>query len=356
MTRYPNPDTLPYKSWSYSQGYILYGFEKLWKSTGNQTYFNYLTSYVEQHVDRNGNLREFSGDSMDDMLSGITILAVYEATGLEKYKLAAQHIRKAFNTYPRNADGGFWHAKSLHDEMWIDGIFMGQMFLIRYAKSIGDATYCFDEAARQLSVYSNRAAKPNGLLVHAYHEKKKASWADKTTGLSSEVWAEGLGWYAIVLVETLERMPTSHPQRTQLLTIFNNLYTGLKHAQDSLTGLWYNIVDKGTVVGNWHDTSGSAMFVYTIQKAIELGLVDTITYAPVAQKGYVGITSKAVVTRAGLVDIYDACDGVCVQNSYHDYVNYPKSVNAKECVGGFLLATGIVENSHGDTCQVETQL
>ena len=39
----------------------------------------------------------------------------------------------------------------------------------------------------------------------------------------------------------------------------------------------------------------------------------------------------------------DACDGVCVQHSYADYVNYPKSVNAKEAVGSVLWATTAVE-------------
>jgi unsaturated rhamnogalacturonyl hydrolase len=43
------------------------------------------------------------------------------------------------------------------------------------------------------------------------------------------------------------------------------------------------------------------------------------------------------------VDIYDACDGVCVQTSYDVYINYPKSINAKEAVGGILWATTIVE-------------
>jgi hypothetical protein len=34
---------------------------------------------------------------------------------------------------------------------------------------------------------------------------------------------------------------------------------------------------------------------------------------------------------------------VCVQVSEDVYINYQKSVNAKEAVGGFLWATAIVE-------------
>jgi len=38
-----------------------------------------------------------------------------------------------------------------------------------------------------------------------------------------------------------------------------------------------------------------------------------------------------------------ACDGVGVQAGYADYVNFKRSVNAKEAVGGFLWATAVVE-------------
>ena len=33
----------------------------------------------------------------------------------------------------------------MNGQWWIDGIFMSQMFLTRYGKSIGDTPYCWDE-------------------------------------------------------------------------------------------------------------------------------------------------------------------------------------------------------------------
>jgi unsaturated rhamnogalacturonyl hydrolase len=49
------------------------------------------------------------------------------------------------------------------------------------------------------------------------------------------------------------------------------------------------------------------------------------------------------VGKDGLVDIHGACDGVCVQRSYADYINYPKTLNAKEAVGSVLWAATTVE-------------
>ena len=344
LKRFPDPDMIPFQPWCYVQGYVLCGFEKLWACTGDARYFDYVKRFADQHVAVDGSLRGFKGDSLDDMLAGTVIVAVYAHTGEAKYRRAADTIRRAFDTYPRNADGGFWHGVPLAHEMWIDGVFMGLMFLTRYGAVIGDSEHCFDEAAHQILTLASHCRKgDSGLFLHGYDEARHAAWADPITGLSPEVWSEGLGWYALILVETLALMPADHPKRAQVMDILLKLAAGLRKVQDARTGLWYQVVDKGDRPDNWHDTSGSAMFVYTIQRAIDLGYISRRTYAPVVRKGYAGILSKAVVRDDGLVDVYDACNGLGVQRSYADYVNFPKSVNAQEAVAGFLWATTSVE-------------
>jgi unsaturated rhamnogalacturonyl hydrolase len=85
------------------------------------------------------------------------------------------------------------------------------------------------------------------------------------------------------------------------------------------------------------------MFLYALQRAIDLGLIDPASYQPAVDQGYSGICSKSLLNADGLIDVYDACDGVCVQKSYADYINYPRVVNAKEAVGGVLWAAAVVE-------------
>lgn len=344
LSRFPDPDDIPYRRWCYVQGYVLCGLEKLYQFTADPRYWNYILRFVDQHVTADGDIRDFKGDSLDDIMAGTVIVAAYEKTGQEKYRRAADKIRAAFEDYPRNSDGGFWHARRLRHEMWIDGVFMGQMFLTRYGAVVGDQVYCFDEAVRQIVTLANHCRQGDtGLFLHAYDEARAAAWADPATGLSPEVWSEGLGWYALILVETLNLLPAAHPGRAQVMRILLDLIEGLCRTQDAPTGLWYQVVDKGDRADNWCDTSGSAMFVYAIQRAIDLGYVSAATYGPVVRRGYDGILSKVAINEDGLVDIYDACDGVCVQRSYADYVHYVKKVNAKEAVGGVLWATTIVE-------------
>jgi rhamnogalacturonyl hydrolase YesR len=362
MQRYPDFSKAYFNSWTYVNGYVLYGFEMLYRYTGDKKYFDYAKRYIDQFIDENGSFhavtnakgqtRDISFSNLDNMMTGNTVVMLYEYTKEDRYKKAAEKIRRFLNDYPRNNDGGFWHAKSLTGQMWIDGIFMGQMFLTRYGKSIGDSQYAFDEAAKQITVFAKRAQKDNsGLYLHGVYEsghgQRVCKWADPNTGLSPDVWSEGLGWYSLILVETLTVLPGDHSKRAEVEDIFRRLAAGLKRTQDAASGRWFQVVDKGDRPDNWTDTSGSAMFTYAIQKGIELGLLNKSEYAPVVEKGYQGIIANAKINEEGLVDIYSACDGVGIQADYAHYINYKKAVNAKEAVGGFLWATAIVEKPTG---------
>jgi rhamnogalacturonyl hydrolase YesR len=345
MRRHPDPLTIPFRNWCYVHGYVLAAFEKLFVSTGNPKYFEYVRTYVDGHVTSAGDVPAFTGESLDDMMAGTAILGVFEKTGDKRLRHAAERIRRSFDDYPRNTDGGFWHDRGLPHQMWIDGVFMGQMFLARYGALMGDRPACMDEAVRQICVAADRLAKDgSGLFFHGFDESRKASWADRVTGLSPEVWSEGLGWYALVLVEILGLMESTQAGREKVEVILRNLVTGLIREQDPATGLWFQVVDKGERPDNWHDTSGSAMFVYAIQRAIELGVVNAVPFGPAAQKGYAGIQAKVRVGADGLIDIHDACDGVGVQNSCREYIDYPRVPNAKEAVGSVLWASVIMDN------------
>ena len=358
MARWQDFTKAYFNAWTYVNGYELCGFEKLWRTTCDKKYFDYAKCYIDECVDAEGNFRALvnakgqtnkpSFNNLDNMMTGNTLVWLYEETKDARYKIAAEKIRRALDDYPRNNDGGFWHNKRMVGQMWIDGVFMGEMFLMRYGKSIGDADYCWNEVTKQITVFAKRTQRDDtGLYLHAFYEAGHTNygprWADKTTGLAPEVWSEGLGWYALVVVEALADLPKNHPRRAEVENIFRRLAVGLKKTQDAKTGRWFDVVDKGGRPDNWTDNSGSAMFTYALARGIELGLLDKAEYEPVVQRGYRGIIANAKINEQGLVDIYSACDGVGVQVDYEHYINYKKSVNAKEAVAGFLWATTIVE-------------
>src|SRR5262249_43924608 len=145
-------------------------------------YLSYIKSWVDRFVNSSGKINQ-SFNNLDSMEAGRLLVILYKETGDARYKTAATTIRTRLNTYPRTSDGGFWHAdnSSRAHQLWGDGTFMLNPFLVEYGNEFNDSTYTSAEAVKQLTVYGTHLQQPNGLLKHAYDESKSQSWADKTT-------------------------------------------------------------------------------------------------------------------------------------------------------------------------------
>lgn len=346
IRRFPDPDAIHWvgqdNPFSWQAGYVMFTMEKLWRATGDARYLGYIRRYVDQQVDERGGIRRFDPTALDDFLPGYAILFMYEETHLEKYRRAATTIRDGFRRYPRNADGGFWHGAWARHQMWVDGVFMGQMFLARYGRTVGDPDYAFGEVSRQMKLVLGHCARADGLLLHGWDESRAASWADKRTGLASEVWSEGLGWFAVLIADVFDYLPSDHPDRAFLMRALRDLCRGLREAQDPKTGMWCQVVDRPGAPGNWNESSGTGMFLYLIKKSIDRGYIDRDTYAPVAERAYAGLVTKARKGSDGGVDVCD-CSSIGIQDDYQAYVACPKEVSPFSGVASFILGTSIVE-------------
>ena len=148
LLRYPDPGQFPYRSWCYPQGLMLWGMIHRWEQTSDKALRDYVLRYTSGHVLPDGTIPRFTGDSMDDMMAGSVLVWAFEQTGEPRYRLACEKIRQQFETYPRTAEGAFWHARSLPGQFWVDGVFMGQMFLLEYARVLGDEERCWQETVR----------------------------------------------------------------------------------------------------------------------------------------------------------------------------------------------------------------
>ncbi|MEU1442189.1 MULTISPECIES: glycoside hydrolase family 105 protein [Streptomyces] len=333
MARY-TPSTIG--GWSYPVGLYLYGQYLTYQRTHDARYLTYIKSYVDRFVSSDGSIGQ-SFNSLDSMQAGRLLTILHHETGQDRYRKAALKIRNRLNTYPRTSDGGFWHAdtSSRAHQLWSDGVYMVNPFLVEYGKEFGDATYANDEAAKQLYVYGNHLQVASGLLKHAYDESKTASWADPATGLAPEHWCRAVGWYAMAIVNVLDAIPVNHPRRPQLVGIFRRLAVGLEKYQDPATGRWFQVIDKGARGDNWTETSCSSMFTYALSRGAQQGYLDP-HYASVAQRGYQGVLARMSVGSDGRTNLTDISIGTNV-GDYAYYIARDRATNDFHGLGAFLI-------------------
>ncbi|MFJ1531625.1 glycoside hydrolase family 88 protein [Streptomyces mirabilis] len=333
MARY-TPSTIG--GWSYPVGLYLYGQYLTYQRTHDARYLTYIKSYVDRFVSSGGSIGQ-SFNSLDSMQAGRLLTILHHETGQDRYRKAALKIRNRLNTYPRTSDGGFWHAdtSSRAHQLWSDGVYMVNPFLVEYGKEFGDATYANDEAAKQLYVYGNHLQVASGLLKHAYDESKTASWADPATGLAPEHWCRAVGWYAMAIVNVLDAIPVNHPRRPQLVGIFRRLAAGLEKYQDPATGRWFQVIDKGARGDNWTETSCSSMFTYALSRGAQQGYLDP-HYASVAQRGYQGVLARMSVGSDGRTNLTDISIGTNV-GDYAYYIARDRATNDFHGLGAFLI-------------------
>jgi len=345
MKRFPTAKD--FGVWNYPRGLYLYGQYLVYKRTQDPRFLKYIKDYVDYHVDANGVITntnaqgvvsEVRFDSLDNMNPGNLLLALYQETKDNRYKIAADKIRARFNTYPRTKDGGFWHAtnKTREWQLWGDGVFMSMPFLIRYGSIFGDSKYANDEATKQMIIYSTHLNDPKtGLMFHAYDESRQATWSDKETGHSPEIWCRAMGWFGMTLVEILELLPKDHPNRPKLIAQLQQLVKAWSNFQDKKTGRWYQVVDKGQDPSNWLETSSTSMYTFTIARAVDRGYVDK-SYLKVANAGYAGALSKIAMGDDGLPNLSDICEGTNVADLPYYYAR-KRLTNDLHGLGAFLI-------------------
>lgn len=337
--------------WAYDQGVILEGIDGIWKRTANNEYFKYMQKSMDFFVTKDGNINRYkqADYNIDNVKNGRSLLTLYKVTGQSKYFKAATLLWDQLQQQPRTKEGGFWHKKVYPNQMWLDGLYMGEPFYAEYAALIGN-TKAFDDIANQFIWMEKNARDPKtGLLYHGWDESKTEQWANKATGKSPNFWGRAMGWYGMALVDVLDYFPQDHPKRQTLLAILSRYAVAVQKTQDPKSGLWYDILDQPQGKGNYHEASASSMFVYTLAKAVRNGYLPS-SYFAVADKGYKGIQKEFVepagagkINLKGTVSVSGLGGKPYRDGSYAYYLSEKVITNDPKGVGAFLLAANEME-------------
>lgn len=329
--------------WNYIDGCMMTALLNFAEITGDKKYSDFVCDFIDYYVGDDGSILGYSKDkyNLDDINEGRVLFDLYDMTGKEKYLKAIERLHAQIVEQPRTNTGNFWHKQIYPDQIWLDGIYMAQVFYVRYQlKNGGDIS---DTLSQIKNVRKYMFSEEKGLCYHGMDCSKSAFWADKQTGLSKNFWLRAIGWFTVALADIIAY--TDGSDREEFISVFRDVIKGISQYADPETGMYYQVVDCGGREGNYLETSGSSMIAYAMLKGARLGVIDE-SYAALGRKTFDGICKKYLtVSENGELHLGGIClvaglgpeDNKRRDGSYEYYISEPVVENDAKGVAPFLL-------------------
>lgn len=334
--------------WNYCQGLELQSMLQVQQKTGNEKYYDYAYAFADLMVEPDGQIKTYKLKeyNIDRVNSGKMLFPIYTQSKEERFKKAIDLLRSQMETHPRTNDGSFWHKKIYPHQVWLDGIYMACPFLAQYAVTFNEPAL-FDDVALQIEdVHKYTLDKETGLYYHGWDESRQQRWANPETGLSPHFWSRSIGWYMMAMVDVLDFMPEDHPKRGEIIEILQNLSTSLEKFRDPKTGMWYQVTDEMNREGNYLESSGSIMFIYSWIKGAQKGYLDK-SFLKKGTKAYDQFVKQFVkVNPDNTISVTDVCsvaglggDKIYRDGSFEYYIGEPLRDNDAKAVAPFIMTS-----------------
>lgn len=339
-----DPESSAPARWRYTTGLLTFALDRLGEYLDEPAYSRFAAETIGSYVDEDGGIATYDRTeyNVDKINSGKMVLRLFEETGEERYRLAAENLLQQLEEHPRTSEGAFWHKKIYPHQIWLDGVYMAIPFLAK-AGVLFDHPEWLHESVNEFLIVEKHLRDPEtGLYFHGWDESREQDWADPETGLSDEMWGRGLGWYSMALVDTLDILDPESSDAAELRRLLEDLAEALVAAQDEETGVWYQVLNKPDATGNFPEASGSAMFTYTLARGVNQGYLPE-EYADAAKRAYAGLIETFMIVEAdGSLSLTGICQvaglGYGRDGSYAYYMGTPIVKNDAKGVGPTVLA------------------
>lgn len=320
---------------SYEWGVTYAGMLLATKATGEKYFADYTNkriqliadiaeNYQEKNIKDKDMLKTLHPEALDfaGALCAAFIKAKQDGLKANADPLINNYIDFISNKQFRLQDGTLARNRPQDNTLWLDDMFMSVPALAQMGKYTGNVKY-FDDAVKQVNQFSGRMFnKEKGIYMHG--------WVQSMVDHPEFHWARANGWAVMTLVELLEVLPKDHPGYAGVLTQLQAHIKGLAKYQDG-TGFWHQLLDRND---SYLETSATAIYTYSIARAINRGYVDKMTYAPMTLLAWNAVASK--VNEKGQVE--GTCVGTGMGFDPAFYYHRPINVFAAHGYGPVLLA------------------
>ena len=335
--------------WNYIDGCMILALLEIYKATGEKRYYEFADAFIDHRVNEDGTINGYNPQeyNIDNVNAGKTLFALYEINGKEKYRKAIDLIYSQVKNQPRTVEGNFWHKKIYPNQVWLDGMYMGQPFYMEYETKFNNKKNYADIFKQFANVVERMRDRETGLYYHGYDASHQAFWCDKETGLSKNFWLRALGWYSMALLDTLDKCEATLECQKEYIYLektFVQLMDDMLKFQDE-SGMWYQLPALGGKEPNYLETSGSAIMSYSLLKGVRLGFLPE-SYRQHGVKAFEGICNKYLKETENGLNLGGIClvaglgpeDNRRRDGSFEYYMSEPVVENDAKGVGPLLLA------------------
>lgn len=333
--------------WNYIDGCMITACLSLYKTTGDEKFLKFSKKFLDYFVKNGGVIETYSVEeyNLDNINQGKNLFTLYDLTGKQRYRDAIETIRSQLETQPRTREGNFWHKKIYPWQVWLDGTYMAQPFYMEYETRYNGMKGCLDSYRQFMNVKKYMKDPVTGLYYHGYDESRQMYWANPETGCSPNFWLRAMGWFLVAMVDVLERMDEQlYFEYRAIMSMFKDAAEAMLAFQDTETGMFWQVIDKPGIPGNYLESSGTALFAYAVLKGVRLGYLPK-RFAAYGEKAFYGTCDKYLgVSADGKLQL----SGICLvaglggathrDGSLEYYFSEPVVENDAKGVGPLLLA------------------
>ena len=331
--------------WNYIDGCMMIALLNMHKITGQARYYDFAENFLDYYVFEDGSIRGFNeGEyNLDNICEGRVLFDVYAKSGKEKYRKAIDTLYGQILRQPRTHEGNFWHKAIYPNQVWLDGLYMAQVFYVRYTTDLeGGKNYA--DIRRQFRTVREKMFDPaTGLYRHGYDASKTAFWAGED-GCSKNPWLRSLGWFSAALIDVTAEVKDDPEFVAEMTGIARELAQNLLPYIDADSGMLWQVPNQVGREGNYPETSGSAMVAYFYLKGARLGILDK-SYAPVGAKIFQSICDRYLTETDGKLNLGGIClvAGLGPENNrrrdgtYEYYISEPIVENDAKGLAPFLM-------------------
>ena len=165
--------------WNYIDGCMMIALLTLFRITGERSYYEFAERFLDHYVFEDGSLRGFKEEdyNLDNICEGRVLFDVYELSGKEKYRRAIDTLYGQILRQPRTHEGSFWHKAIYPNQVWLDGLYMAQVFYTKYTTRHENCEH-YEDIRRQFRTVREKMFDPStGLYRHGYDASGAAFWA-----------------------------------------------------------------------------------------------------------------------------------------------------------------------------------